>query len=143
MLDGPGELPPPKLAPTTGVDAHAPETDLPQPELVWRFEDDVVERESRAVTSYGSVYDAPFGARVSELYDGAVGVSQDDPALAWARARTEYRIAWPVAEVRTEATLDVSSDADAYHVVVDLVAEEPAVASVGSVAGSGRPARFA
>ena len=47
VLDGPGELPPPRLAPTTGVDAHAPETDLPQPELVWRFEDDVVERESQ------------------------------------------------------------------------------------------------
>jgi len=126
VLEGPGELRPPRLPPTSGVDAHAPETDLPQPELVWRLEDDVVERESSAVTSYGSVYDAPFGARVSEQYDGAVGVSQDDPALAWARGRAEYRVAWPEAEVRTEATLDVRSDAASYHVVVELVADEPA-----------------
>jgi len=126
VLDGPGELPPPELPPTSGVDTHAPDTDLPQPELVWRFEDDVVGRESRAVTSYGWVYDAPFGARVSEQYDGAVGVSQDDPAQAWARGRTEYRIAWPEAEVRTESTLHVRSDAMSYHVVVELVAEEQA-----------------
>ena len=33
-------------------------------------------------------------------------------------------ITWPEADVRTEATLDVRSDAEAYHVVITLVAEE-------------------
>ena len=43
---------------------------------------------------------------------------------AWARGRTTYRITWPEADVRTEATLDVRSDAEAYHVVITLIAEE-------------------
>ena len=52
------------------------------------------------------------------------GCRLDDPALAWARATTVYRITWPEADVRTEARLEMRSDADAYHVVIDLVAEE-------------------
>jgi hypothetical protein len=92
--------------------------------VVWRFEDDQLGHETRAVTSYGSDYKAPFGARVEERYEGTVGVSTDDPATAWASGRTVYRIAWPEADVRTEARLEVRSDATAYHVVVELVAEE-------------------
>ena len=76
--------------------------------------------ESRCVTGSGSNYEAPFGARVEERYEGTVGVSKDDPALAWARGRTVYRITWPEADVRTEATLDLRSDAEAYHVVITL-----------------------
>ena len=76
------------------------------------------------MTSYGWRYESEFGARVEERYDGAVGVSTEDPSRAWARGTTVYRIVWPEAEVRTEARLDLRSDAEAYHVVVDVVAEE-------------------
>ena len=124
VLGGPSLLPPPSLPPTNGRDTHAPEADSEQPPTVWRFEDDQIGHEARAVTSYGSDYEAPYGARVEERYEGTVGVSQDDPAAAWARGRSTYRITWPEADVRTEATLDVRSDADAYHVVLELVAEE-------------------
>jgi hypothetical protein len=134
VLDGPPVLPPPVLPPTTGEDTHAPETESEQPPVVWRFEDDQVAHETRAVTSSGSDYDAPFGGRVEERYEGRVGVSKDDPAAAWARGRAEYRIVWPEAEVRTEATLDVRSDAEAFHVTVKLVAEE--------AGGSRRERRF-
>ena len=124
MLDGPPVLPAPTLPPTTGKDAHAPATDSEQPPVVWRFEDDQMQHETRAVTGSGSDYEAPFGASVEERYEGTVGVSKDDPAAGWARGRTVYRITWPEADVRTEATLEVISDSEAFHLVVELVAEE-------------------
>ena len=105
VLTGPPVLPPPLLPPSTGDDTHAPDTEIEQPEVVWRFEDDQIAREARAVTSYGASYEAPFEARVDEIYDGSVGVSKDDPAVAWARGRAGYRVIWPEADVRTEATL--------------------------------------
>jgi hypothetical protein len=124
VLDGPPGLPPPLLPPTTGEDTHAPETDSQQPPVVWRFEDDQIAHEARAVTGSGADYAAPFGARVEERYEGSVGVSKEDPAHAWARGRAGYRISWPEADVHTEATLEFRSDAEAYSVVVDLLVEE-------------------
>jgi predicted acyl esterase len=124
VLAGPSPFPPPELPPTTGTDTHAPAAESEQPPVVWRFEEDQIGHETRAVTSYGSDYEAPFGARVSERYEGTVGVSVDDPADAWARGRATYRIIWPEADVRTEATLELRSDAGAYHLVLELVAEE-------------------
>ncbi len=123
VLDGPSGLPTPELPPSAGKDAHAADDAGASP-LVWRFEHDVIGRETRAATGYGWSYGRQFGAQIVESYDGAVGVSTDDPARAWARGRAEYRIAWPETTVRTEARLDVRSDAEAYHVTVDLVAEE-------------------
>jgi len=124
VLGEPGDLPPPSLPPSTEKDAHAAPPEGDQPPLVWRFEHDLLERETRAVTSYGWRYKSEFGARVEERYDGAVGVSTEDPSHAWARGTTVYRVAWPEAEIRTEARLDLRSDAEAYHVVIDVVAEE-------------------
>ncbi len=126
VLEGPSGLPAPSLPPPTGEDAHAPSTDEPQPPVVWRFEEDIVEHETRAVTAYGSTYRGPFEARIEERYEGCVGVSTDDPADAWARGRASYRIAWPEADVRTEARLELTSDADSYHVVIEVLAEEVA-----------------
>jgi len=51
-------------------------------------------------------------------------VTETDPGTAWARAKSRYVIRWPEADCATEATLDFRSDADAYHVVVEVVAEE-------------------
>ena len=36
----------------------------------------------------------------------------------------DYHITWPEADVRTEARLDMTSDPEAYHVVIELLAEE-------------------
>jgi chorismate mutase/prephenate dehydratase len=72
-------------------------------------------------------YDVPMlRKRIEERYEGCVGVSTDDPADAWARGRASYRIAWPEADVRTEARLELTSDADSYHVVIEVLAEEVA-----------------
>ena len=130
VLSGPPPLPPPTLPPTTGKDTHAPAKDVEQPPTVWVIEEDQLEHETRAVTSYGSIYEAPFGAHCEEHYEGAVGVSLDDPALAWARATTTYRITWPEADVRTVARLDMRSNATTYYVVVDVV-----VAGLGTAEG--------
>ena len=125
VLDGSGELPPPVLPPSTGKDAHAaPNADDGEAPVVWRFEHDVLGRETRAVTAYGWSYGGEFDARIEERYDGTVAVSTDDPAVAWATGGAVYRIAWPESTVRTEAKLDVRSDAETYHVVVEVVAEE-------------------
>jgi predicted acyl esterase len=134
VLAGPPTTVPPRLPASAGKDTHSPETDADQPPLVWRFEDDAVGHETRAVTSYGSRYEADHGARVEELYDGTVGVSTDDPAQAWARGSASYRIAWPEATVEAEARLELRSDADAYAVLVELVVEEaPGEESIGRI----------
>jgi hypothetical protein len=84
----------------------------------------VLARETSVVTGYGWTYEGPFGARIRERYDGAVGVSPHEPGRAWARGTARYEIAWPEATVVAEARLDLRSDAGFYHVVVDVAAEE-------------------
>jgi predicted acyl esterase len=113
----------PSFSVPPGVDTHAAEGAESAP-VIWRIEHDVLGRETRAVTAYGWDYDAPLDARVRERYEGTVGVSTADPALAWARGTTRYEIRWPEVSVLSEAHLDLRSDAAAYHVVVDVVAAE-------------------
>jgi hypothetical protein len=119
VVDGPSPTPPPVLPVSTGKDTHSADTGQPQPPARWTVAHDVLDRQVRAITSYGAVYHAPFDAHVSELYDGEVGVSTADPAHAWAHAVARYEIRWPETAVTAEAVLDVRSDADAYHVVVE------------------------
>ena len=66
----------------------------------------------------------PVRSPLEEHYAGTVGVSIDDPAVAWARARPCTASHGPRRMCATEARLDIRSDADAYKVVVELVAEE-------------------
>jgi predicted acyl esterase len=114
----------PEFAASLGKDAHAADPSGEQPDVVWRIERDVIGREVRAVVSHGSSYEGEAGARIDERYDGTVGVSTRDPGSAWARATSRFVVRWPEADCATEARLDLHSDADAYHVVVDVVAEE-------------------
>ena len=131
VLDGPSPTASPTLPPTTGADAHTANSENRQPPTAWTVAHDVLDRQVRAATAYGAVYDGPFGAHIQEHYEGEVGVSTVDPARAWARAATSYRVTWPEANVVTEARLDMRSDAEAYHVVVDVVAEELGEAGIG------------
>ena len=101
--------------------------------VVWRIEHDVLGRETRVITRYGGSYLGAHGARVTDEYDGTVGVSTVDPGAAWARGRAGFTIRWPVAghddvTCATAATLEVRSDAGHYHVRLGLTAtvdEEP------------------
>ena len=125
VVEGPPAIAdPPAFQPSPGKETHGPAPTGEQPPLVWSIEHDVLGRERRAVVSHGSSYDGGAGARIEERYEGAVGVSETDPGAAWARAQSRYLIRWPEADCATEATLDFRSDADAYHVVVEVVAEE-------------------
>jgi hypothetical protein len=122
-----GEAPipePPQFAPSPGEDPHAADPAGEQPETIWKVARDVLGREARAVISHGSDYEGGEGARVQERYEGSIGVSTVDPGAAWARATSRYVIRWPEADCSTEARLELRSDADAYHVMVDVIAEE-------------------
>jgi uncharacterized protein len=125
VIEGPPAIAdPPAFTPSPGKETHGPAPTGEQPPLVWTIENDVLGRERRAVVSHGSSYDGEAGARIDERYEGAVGVSVTDPGAAWARATSRYVIRWPEADCATEATLELRSDAEAYRVVVDVVAEE-------------------
>ena len=126
-LDGPPAIAaPPAFAASSGEETHGPDPDtsVDQP-TVWKVERDVLGRAVRCLTSHGVDYDGELGARVQERYAGEVGVSTTDPGDAWALGHASYRITWPEADVLAEARLEVRSDAESYHVVVDVVAEEP------------------
>jgi hypothetical protein len=130
VLEGGSPSPPPEFVPPPQTKAEE-DDEGEQPPVVRRIERDP--GETRVVTSYGSVYGAPFGARIEEHYDGEVGVSTRDPGDAWARATSRYRIAWPEAAVATEARLDLRSDASSYHVTVEVVAEEEGDSGIGRI----------
>ncbi len=124
VVEGEPVAPPPQFAPSSGKDSHGPERSGEQPPTVWRIERDVLGREARAVVSHGSDYDGDEESRIQERYEGVIAVSTTDPGAGWARATSRYVISWPEADCATEARLELRSDADAYHVVVDVIAEE-------------------
>jgi predicted acyl esterase len=86
----------------------------------WRIEHDVLARETRAHTRYGGTYEGLHGAVTTDDYRGSVGVSTLDPARAWARGAARYEITWPEATVRTESTVEVTSDAERFEVTITL-----------------------
>jgi hypothetical protein len=90
-------------------------------EVVWRIEHDVLARETRAVTAYGGTTEAQEDRpRFTDRYEGTVAVSTVDPGKARAEGRSSYEIEWPEATVRTEVRQLMTSDADAYHLVLEL-----------------------
>jgi uncharacterized protein len=126
VVEGPAAIAtPPAFTPSPGVEPHGPEpTAGSEVPTIWRVERDILGRETRCVIAHGVDYDGHLGSRIEERYSGEVGVSTVDPGNAWARANARYRIRWAEADVVTEAKLELRSDADAYHVVVEVAAEE-------------------
>ena len=137
VLDGTEVAPAPVFEPAppkkdTAQEENPPKDEV-QPPVVRRIERDRVGRQTRIVTRYGSTYEAPFDAKISERYSGVVGVSTNHPGRAWARARARYRIEWPESSVSTEAHLELRSDANAYHVVIEVVASEDGADGIGHI----------
>ncbi|MGH3135351.1 MAG: CocE/NonD family hydrolase [Gaiellaceae bacterium] len=124
---------PPVFQPAPPKTTDLDESGEAQPRVVRRVVRDRVGRQTRVVTSYGSVYESSFGAKIAEQYDGLVGVARSNPGRAWASARARYRIEWPETSVSTEAHLDVRSDASSYHVVVQVIATEEGEDGIGHV----------
>ncbi len=119
-------LPPPRLE----QQATASSRGEPLQEITWRIEHDVLGRETRAVVRYGGPSEADDVAPALEQWcGGTVGVSTEDPGRAWMDASASYRLRWPEATVVTEARTQVRSDADAYHVRIEIDAAEEGGAS--------------
>ena len=95
--------------------------------VVWRYEHDVIGRETRVVTRYGGHYDGVPGIEVDDVYEGELGISTVDLGHAWARGRSRFDLTLQTDQgatvCTTEARLHVVSDRDAFHVELTLVAE--------------------
>jgi hypothetical protein len=61
---------------------------------------------------------------VRASYAGEAGVSLTDPGVAWAEGRVSYEITWPEAKVASEAHGRLTSDADTWHVLLELKVRE-------------------
>ncbi len=88
----------------------------------WRFEHDVLARETWAHTLYGETYSGTHGTVVTDHYEGHVGISTADLSKGWARGTSHYTMEFPEGTCFVAATLDMHSDADAFHVSIDLTA---------------------
>ena len=107
------QLPPPQL--------HPPSHFIPDDgRVVWRIEQDVLSRETRAVIDHGSNYDLEVGGRATEHYSGFTAVSTEDPGRARAEGRARFVLEWPEATVETEARMVITSDRDRYHLRLAL-----------------------
>jgi hypothetical protein len=126
-VEGPGSiserpsLPPPTRAQAANESARGE----PLEEVTWRVEHDVLGRETRAVARYGGPSEADeIAPRLEQWYGGTVGVSTEDPGRAWVDAAATYRLFWPEATIVTESRTTIRSDAEAYHVQIEIDAAE-------------------
>ncbi len=124
VLEGPPPvIDPPPIRTVTGRQHGLDSTD----DDWWRWEVDPRPsngmREAR--TGYGGISAATDETPAyRERYEGVVGVSVEDPGVAFAAGEGEFEIGYPEATVRTEAHVRVDSDASTYRVAIDLVATE-------------------
>ncbi len=124
VLDGPPpvtEAPPLRTLTDHQHDTESTEDDW------WRWEMDDDDSGMRvARTGYGGSAELD-GARspYRDRYEGVVGVSRDTPGVAFAEGgEAEFEGGYPEATVRTTSRVRVDSDADAYRVSIELVADE-------------------
>jgi predicted acyl esterase len=98
----------------------------------WRYEHDVLARESRVSSRYGGRYEGSYGTIVDDCYEGSLGISTVDLSRGWARGRSRFALTLPLESgplasgntvCSTEARLDMTSDSDAFHVTITLRAE--------------------
>jgi predicted acyl esterase len=101
---------------------------------VWRVERDLVRHETRVVIAHGSETSLEVGGRCIERYRGCCAVSTSDPGRARAEGSARFELAWPQAQVWSEARLLVRSDRKDWHVALELEA--------GEVGGSVRSRRW-
>jgi len=120
-LEGPGPIAePPSLPRPRDLGGRS---SSPEDGILWRIEHDVLGRETRAVFRYGGPSEADEVApALEQWYEGAVGVSTEDPGRAWVDASASYELRFPEARVETRAHTRIDSDAAAYHVRIELEA---------------------
>jgi len=93
--------------------------------VTWAVEHDVPRRQTRARVAYGSRSDADEVAPdMTDRVDAEVGVSIDDPGHAWVDATSRMTLDWPEVAVSATAHTRIDSDADAYHLRLDVETTE-------------------
>ncbi|CAN5396602.1 CocE/NonD family hydrolase [soil metagenome] len=91
----------------------------------WRYEHDVLQRETRVHSRYGGEYAGAHGSTVKDLYEGSLGISTVDLSHAWAKGTSRFELTFPdVGTCTAEATLNVRSDREWFHVDISLNAEQ-------------------
>jgi len=91
----------------------------------WRYEHDVLQRETRVHSRYGGDYAGSDGTKVSDLYEGSLGVSTVDLSQAWAKGTSRFELTFPeVGTCTAEATLNMRSDREWFYVDIALRAEQ-------------------
>ena len=61
---------------------------------------------------------------MTDRVDAEVGVSIDDPGHAWVDATSRMTLDWPEVAVSATAHTRIDSDADAYHLRLDVETTE-------------------
>lgn len=90
----------------------------------WRYEHDVLRRETRVHSRYGGDYAGKHGTKVRDSYEGALGISTHDLADAWATGTARFDLTFPnVGTCATSAMLHVGSDREWFTVDITLRAE--------------------
>ena len=93
--------------------------------VTWTVEHDVPGRETRARVGYGSRSQADEVAPdITDRVDGEVGVSLDDPGRAWVESTSTTTVNWPEVSVSATARTRIESDAEAYHLTLDVETTE-------------------
>ena len=109
-------------------DAGSHPSDSEADGVVWRYETDVLARETRVHSAYGGTYSGTHGTVIADVYEGSLGISTVDLSKGWAKGRSRYDMTFMLpdgstAECSTEATLNVRSDREWFHVDIALRAE--------------------
>jgi putative CocE/NonD family hydrolase len=126
-VEGPSPIAERPVLPPPTRQAHPLESSrgTEMPSVTWRIEHDIVAKETRAVTAYGGASEAADGRPgTEEWYEGTVGVSTEDPAVAWVDARATNTLRFPEVTVAGRIHWTIRSDADAYHVDIDAEVDE-------------------
>ncbi|MCE9622385.1 MAG: CocE/NonD family hydrolase [Actinomycetia bacterium] len=91
----------------------------------WRYEHDVLQRETRVHSRYGGDYEGTSGTKIRDLYKGSLGVSTADLSHAWARGTTRFELTFAdVGTCTAQATLNMRSDREWFYVDIALHAEQ-------------------
>ena len=118
VMEGPSPYPTPNFV--SGEDADPTEGDG----VTWRFERDVLRRETACVVDHGSEYETPYGSAV-EHYWGRVAVDTETfEQRAQAEVVFTLRFDEPVVEVTVRSRLDVRVTGTEYAVHTDVECSE-------------------
>jgi len=112
-------------SPVAETPAFAPppaRTDEPlgQAGPVWRFEHDVLRRESRVVIDHDHTTALDDGSAFLEHYWGNAGVSTVDPGESFVTGGAAFELRWDGTVVRAETHMNLRSDKDNVYLELDL-----------------------